>query len=256
MYNSLKAVIYLILDVLTLRQGFTRKISGFSIKFPPKWARYFQSDYELENVEFLNQNLRPGMVGLDVGAHLGLFSVMMGQRVGPQGKIFSFEPTPNTFKVLTRVVSLNSLAPWVSCFNLAVSNDDGQIDFFVDQNEGSNANSLVSRPDKARKTVKINTTTLDTFVSTHGIAHVDLIKIDVEGAEHSALLGALNTLKTMRPKLILAIHPMLINNSNVVQSIFDLLQELNYRVVLHGELINQTAFCSQTDFFDVHLLPN
>jgi hypothetical protein len=145
----------------------------------------------------------------------------------------------------------------IHCYNEAVSDKEGSLDFFVDDNnEGSNANSLVQRNDNRRKAVRIRTVSIDSFVAANGLSRLDILKIDAEGVEYDVMSGAKNTLERLRPKIILAIHPSLIrNNGNTLEEIYRLISMAGYRIFFEGKQLNEQTFCSQPDFFDVHLFP-
>lgn len=253
MNQKIKDNIYSFVDKITWGKGIPRIINGFTIRFPPKWSRYFQSDYEKENVVFIKKNLKPGAVAIDIGAHLGLMSSIMGKLGSSTGRVYSFEPTPQTFIVLQKVILLNGLSSVVLCINQALSSLKGEMDFYVDEYEGSNANSLVARVDRQRKSVKVQTTTLDDFVTENNFTRLDLIKVDAEGAEYQVLQGAKETLLRYKPAITLAIHPSLIDNTKTIASIYDLLLELNYSIRWKNSVLDKSAFCSKSDFFDVHL---
>ncbi len=255
--SGFKNTIYTIADVLTLNKGFTRTINNYSVRFPAKWARYFESDYEKENVAFLAKTCKPGMTVIDIGAHLGLMSVIIAKLVGKKGKVYAFEPTPSTFALLKKIIVLNKFTEIISPINKAASNFTGLVDFFVDDHEGSNANSLVNRSDKNRTSQKTEVDTLDNIVEGLKLAKLDLIKIDAEGSELDVMNGAKKSIDKYKPIIILAIHPPLIkNNGQRTEDIYDLIQSLGYTVNFRSEILTKDIFCSNPDFFDVHLMPN
>lgn len=254
--SSLKNTVYNLIDVLTLHKGISRKINNYAVRFPAKWFRYFEADYEQENVAFLTKTCKEGMVVIDIGAHLGLMSVIIAKLIGKHGKLYSFEPTPKTFEILKKIIHINDCDNIVTPFNKAVSNFVGLVDFFVDENEGSNANSLVGRKDKIRSAQKIEVNTLDNCVAELKLEKLDLIKIDAEGSELDVLNGAKNTIENFKPILILAIHPSLIkNNGQSLEAIFDVLVNFNYTIYYQDQILTKDLFCHKTDFFDVHLIP-
>ncbi len=253
--SFVKNSIYKIADILTLNKGLPNRINNYRILFPAKWARYFEKDYEKENIEFLTNTCIPGMTVIDIGAHLGLMSVIISKLIGDKGKIYSFEPTPKTFAIFKDIIKKNNGDKIIFPFNKAVSNFDGKMDFFVDENEGSNANSLVGRKDKSRISEKMDVTTLDTFVKEMKLDKLDLIKIDAEGSELDVLHGALETFEKFKPKIVLAIHPSLIKNNNQnIGDIFDVIHSLEYDVHYRSEILTKEIFIGKQDFFDVHLI--
>ena len=253
--KSLKNSIYTLLDIFTFNKGFACIVNGYKVYFPAKWFRYFESNYEESNVSFLKEHCKPGMVIVDIGAHLGLMSVISAQLVGKSGKVYSFEPTPKTFEVLKKVITMNHAEQIIQPVNKAVAKENKTVDFFLSADEGSNSNSLVSKNHRSRIPVKINVTSLDLFVDKHKINNIDVIKIDAEGSEYDVLLGANKSITQFKPKIILAIHPPLIrNNNHNIADIYDFLVAHNYNIVLDNKTLSKEAFCSIEDFFDVHLI--
>lgn len=254
--SFIKNSIYWLLDILKLQKGYPAHINHYKVMFPAKWARYFEKDYEQENIAFITSTCTPGMTVIDIGAHLGLMSVIISKCIGSTGRIYAFEPTPGTFRVLQDVIAKNKAGAIITAVNSAISSFDGEMDFFMDEHEGSNANSLVNRPDKTRRAHKTTVHRLDTFVSSLNPGHLDLIKIDAEGSELDVLKGAAETIRRFRPRMILAIHPSLIkNNHHNIGDIFDLVTELGYTVFYRSALLDRQSFIANPDFFDVHLIP-
>ncbi len=253
--NTLKKFIYTLLDLLTFQKGFACRVNGFKVYFPARWFRYFESDYEKENIAFLKNNCKSGATVLDIGAHLGLMSAICAQLAGDKGHVYAFEPTPLTFGVLKKVTRMNDAQDIIHPVNKAVSNFTGELDFFVDENAGSNANSLVSRNDKNRNTRKTGVITIDDFVKEQRLTKIDLIKIDAEGSELDVLRGGMNSMLQFRPKMILALHPQLIkNNGQNAGDIYDLLGEMSYRIFFREAPISKQEFETKEDLFDVHLI--
>jgi FkbM family methyltransferase len=253
--KKIKIIIYSLLDRLIFTKGVKRTINGFDIYFPSRWSRYFEGDYEQENVLFLKKAIKPGSVVLDIGAHLGLISIISSTLAGNTGKVFAFEPTPDTFRFLKKNLSLNH-ATNVEPINKAIAKSKGHVDFFITPDEGSNANSLVSIGSRQRKPIKIETISVDDFAESIPLQKIDLIKIDAEGTEYDVLLGAKNSIGRFRPSIILAIHPSLIRNNNQdTGDIYDLIKTFGYSVMYKEKNLDKNSFCKINDFFDVHLIP-
>lgn len=251
---KIKNIIYRIIDTITFHKGLTCIVNGFKVKFPAKWYRYFESDYEKDNILFIKENCKHDMIAIDVGAHLGLMSIILSQLVGKKGKVISFEPTPQTYSVLKQVIKMNSAEESVFPVNKAVSKENTTIDFFLSSDEGSNSNSLVPKNHRDRKPIKISVTSIDLFVVENKISKVDFMKIDAEGSEYDVLLGAEKTIKNYRPIIILALHPPLIkNNNHDISNIYDFLINNHYKITFENYILSKEEFCTKEDFFDVHL---
>jgi len=235
-----------------------RTISGFSLKLPVRYYKYFPPDYESDNFHFLKDHCKKGDVVIDVGAHIGLFSVCAAQLTGGDGKVYSFEPAPPTNALLKKTVSINHKQNIVEPRSEAVAEKEGTTFFYVSDTEGDNSNSLVSyRMDKKLDKVEVKITSVDNFVGANKINKINFIKIDAEGYECSVLKGAEQTFKEFRPVGILALHPLGIeSNGDSLGEIFDFLQKINYKIVYKDNLLGRNEFCSKNNLFDVHLIPN
>src|ERR1700741_5332182 len=105
--SFIKNISYSLLNLVTLGRGVARNINGMKGRFPAKWSRYYESNYEEDTYNFLKGHIRPGMDIIDIGAHLGLFSTFCSKLTEGNGKIVCFEPTPGTFSILQQTLRLN-----------------------------------------------------------------------------------------------------------------------------------------------------
>jgi FkbM family methyltransferase len=251
----LKDLAYKTIDAITLGKGVNRHIGGEEIRFPPKWSRYYEAEYEPETFDFFHENLKPGDTVLDIGGHIGLFAVTTAKLVGPTGKVFTFEPTPFTRSVLQEVVDLNDCGDIVEIRGEAVSSKRGETVFYDTGSEISNANSLV-RSELSKTEIPITLISVDEFVRERGL-NVSCIKIDVEGAELDVLIGAREVFTTQRPTARLGLHPIFIEkNGQSLGEIWDLVAEYKLDMGFDGTRPTREWFTSQTDLFDVNLIPS
>ena len=147
---------------------------------------------------YLASTLEEGQVFLDIGANVGFYSLFAARRVGPSGRVLSFEPDPMTFESLDRSVRRNGFG-WARCLNVALSDREGEMPFFT-VSDGS-AHSLV--PEIERKAgrysgqVSVRVTRLDDLMRETILdrPRIDLIKIDVEGEEPRTVAGMRATLE-------------------------------------------------------------
>ncbi len=132
--------------------------------------------------------LKPGMTFIDAGANVGFFTLLGAKAVGPAGKVYAFEPEPHTFSFLSRNVILNGLY-WVKAENRALSDKTGKAPLFTSNDANViGGHTLLSTPQRlAGPSVEVETITLDDFLKDDN--HVDVMKIDVEGAELYILDG-------------------------------------------------------------------
>lgn len=183
------------------RRGLQRRINGTdAIRVIPQ-LRQTPEAYEPEVWGSLMAEVRPGDIVADVGAHYGLYTVAIAQRVGPAGRVVAFEPQPDNFRVLGEQVRLNAVTDRVQPENLALAAEAGEM-FFDDRNEQSHL-----ALDAGSGTRRVPVSTLDRVFPD---AALDLLKIDVEGFEEWVLRGAVRLLadRARRPRTIfIEVHP-------------------------------------------------
>ncbi len=143
-------------------------------------------------------------VCLDVGANLGLVCLPWAKRMGT-GTIHAFEPHPATFKRLERHIELNHADNVVHSHQMAVGAKSGELELFI-SGEGTMAMDPAQAEDRWEgQRISVPVTTLDAFCKQQKIDRIDLIKIDIEGFEEQALLGASKTLSFTR-RLVVECH--------------------------------------------------
>jgi len=250
-------IFYAALEKLTFGKGLPKTVNGIKVKLPAKYIRYFPGNYEAANFLFLKESLQPNAVVLDIGAHIGLFSIIAAKLTNITAQVFAFEPAPTTQKVLKQTIAINRLQQNVIPVNAAMGKQPGSITFFVSDDEADNSNSLVSyKEDRKLHGIEVKVDTIDHFVAAQNITQVNFIKIDVEGAEYDTLRGGIDVFKTLKPNFILAIHPEPIaKKGDKLQDIYDLLVQLNYRIDYNGQAMLKEEFCANKEMIDLHLRP-
>ena len=149
-------------------------------------------DRELECAEsrFVERFLKPGMHVLDIGANIGYFTLLTSRQVGAQGTVVAFEPSPRERNRLQKNLVLNHCQN-VRVEQVAVCDHIGEANLFVVLGRETGCNSMRSpNVDEPIKPITVPTTTLDEYVSMHETGPIDFVKMDIEGAELSALKGA------------------------------------------------------------------
>ncbi|PZR34812.1 FkbM family methyltransferase [Caulobacter segnis] len=134
--------------------------------------------------DVLRRLVRPGMAVADVGANIGLLTLVMAHAVGPGGKVIAFEPEATPRSNLEKMKHLNGLS-WVEVRDQAVGREAGRLTFHVSEVIGHS--SLYALPDaEAARTVEVEVVRLDDVAPAK---RLDIVKIDVEGAELDVLAG-------------------------------------------------------------------
>ncbi len=157
--------------------------------------------FELAELTFVNRYLRPGDIAMDIGANVGIFSVVMGTTVGTAGRVFAFEPVPANILRLENNLRKNGLCN-VQIFPLALGISDGQMMLRMATDPAYPSLREVQRGFDNGTEVPIQVRCLDGIWEELGSPNIALVKIDVEGAEADVLCGASRFLKTCRPTLL------------------------------------------------------
>ena len=159
---------------------------------------------ENHEVSFILSVLEPGMIFFDVGANAGLFTISAAKKIGGKG-VFAFEPCSSTCELLKRNLLLNRLAD-VNVVQMALGDSvgEGVLKINTRGKDGLNTLGQATHPDSqvvSEEGVRI--TTLDSFVIDRNISRVDVMKVDIEGAELMMFRGARNLLMRADAPVIL-----------------------------------------------------
>jgi FkbM family methyltransferase len=159
----------------------------------------------------LSKLVKPGAVCIDAGANIGSVTVRLMQLVGDQGLVYAFEPVPHVFQKLYANVDLNTHnGASASLHQVALSRVSGHAKMEIASDEFANQGmaSLQGEGHPAVcQSVDVETMTLDDFVRNHNITRLDLIKMDVQGAEAWIVDGGVDTLARLKPDLIVEVSP-------------------------------------------------
>lgn len=174
--------------------------------------------YEPQETQVLSSLLRSGMTVVDAGANWGYFTLLSAHRVGRSGRVLALEPDPRVFALLQRNLSLNDL-PHVRALPLAAGASPGTLT--LDGYNPSATNRGVSRihasaDPLSATTFSVTCEPLDHLLTAQAIDIVDLLKIDVEGAEDAVLAGMTDGLRAHRyRRVLLELHPALLAERGV-----------------------------------------
>ncbi len=148
--------------------------------------RFIYRKSESIEIALMRAVVRPGDTVIDVGANLGYWTTALSMAVGPTGHVFSCEPVPQTFRLLTRNIELNR-GHNVQAFPIALSDHEGCGRMAFDPS-GTHRARLTSTSETA-----VQMKTIDTLMAAGVLP--SFIKIDVEGDELAVLRGAVHTLR-------------------------------------------------------------
>ena len=164
------------------------------------WTLYTYGCLDYWDERAIQGMLKPGSICIDVGAHIGYYSLLFSRWVGQNGRVFSYEPVPYTHSFFERNLRRNR-AFNVTLQRAAIGSRTGTVRMAC-PNGGRLGWSTVSDSGD----MDVACTTIDSEISRFGLEHVDFIKIDTEGYEPQVLAGAEDALQRMRPKILFEVN--------------------------------------------------
>ena len=177
---------------------------------------------------------KEGDTVIDVGAHMGRYTITSSKYVGPNGKVIAIEAHPYNFKMLQCNISLNGLTN-VTAVNCALYSKRDKIKLYLpDEKEGYTmhhsvmSNYLITKYDEKieQNFIEVQAYALDELLETSGIKQVNWIKIDVEGAEYEVLKGAKEVLSaSKRISILVEIH-----GKDTYEPTIELLRANNFKI--------------------------
>ena len=187
--------------------------------------------YEQATTQLFRRLITQGMTVVDVGANVGYFSLLAADLVGPSGTVYAFEPEPKNHGLLITNIEINSYTN-IRTTQSAVSNTCGHTQLYLSQLDNGSHSIYKEAARGVAEELPVNMTTLDAFLESEGWPTVDLLKIDVEGAELSVLEGMekLNQ-KSDGLHLILEYCPSLLHSAGVPPlQVIEKLASMNFQI--------------------------
>jgi FkbM family methyltransferase len=206
-----------------------------------RWLLY-SGNYQPALTSLLQQHTPAGSFCIDVGANLGFYTLKLARWAGSRGRVTAFEANPLLVERIRENVTLNRFMN-VDIAGEAVHDQTGVITFYVSDSHGKSSvhAEQVTRPSQ---TLVVQAITIDDYIRQHGWRQLDVIKLDIEGNDCYALLGASESLRRFRPFIVFEYWYN--TPSDVATAAFDLLDTLNYSLsclLLDGR---QTPFSRET----------
>jgi FkbM family methyltransferase len=176
------------------------KISDIGVKF---------RDGEME---FIARELQPGATVVDIGANVGLMTLLLAKVVGPTGSVFAFEPGPISFAILKLNTLINDYQN-ITLVNKAVSSVSGMETLFIcptGESDNQVSTTDLDWKDETRVAVPIEIVSMDDYLGVDNHRKIDFVKIDTQGGEYKVLKGMIDTLQRNQDiQLILEYAPFM-----------------------------------------------
>jgi FkbM family methyltransferase len=187
---------------------------------------------------YLDKVIKPGMVFLDLGANIGLHTILASRRVGSKGTVIAVEPSSREFRRLQANVKLNRLKN-VILLNIAASDSRSTATLHIadENNPGQNTLGDFIYPgviESGTEHVELNS--VDNIISEFNIKHIDIVKMDIEGHEFFALHGMSMLLQRDHPLILSEISETALQKQNCSpEQIFTLLHGMGYKAMAFNE---------------------
>jgi FkbM family methyltransferase len=192
--------------------------------------------FEKGELEFVSQYLRPGNAVMDIGANIGLFSVVMGRTIGQTGVVIAFDPVPANITRLKSNLNENGIST-DGVYELALGSTNGKMELKMSDDTAYASMHTVEHGLENGQIIQVNVKRLDDVWNERGRPMISFIKMDVEGAELEVIEGS--------GEMIAQCHPTMLIEANTNQHLVklnEMLQPYGYRhiqpdgFVLHNHL--------------------
>jgi len=198
-----------------LKSVLRKKINGilfeFNFSLDPEIENMYEGHYESEIVKLMERTLKKGDAFIDVGANIGYLSAIALGFVGKSGQVHSFEPVPEYFSKLNKLVVANrAYKIFINQCALGDKQEKAKINVTSQLNIGWNTIVPKFMPNEnVKQAIEVNVIRLDSYIKERGVNNIKLIKIDVEGFEFPVLKGVSDYFKMTnnRPLIICEIAP-------------------------------------------------
>lgn len=192
----------------------------------------FTGRYEPQETALLRSMLAPGMTFVDVGANWGYFTLLAAHLVGSRGRVLAVEADPRMFQTLSANVARNSLLH-VGIVHVAIAASEGYVTLSgFDEASGEwGLSRVVGSPGGATGTFTVPSAALDDILDERAIDQVDVLKMDIEGAEEYALVGMAAGLERHRyRRIVFEVHPgILAERGRNAWDVLRVLSDAGYR---------------------------
>jgi FkbM family methyltransferase len=208
------------------RAKFSLQEGIFSVKIDGVTFRTIDHPFGVAEEHYqAKYKLKQGDIGIDAGAFNGHISLLFSLKVGKSGRIIAIEPDEKNLALLQKNILLNQSVQNLTMIGDILWSSNGEVEF---SEQGGVGSSALYKPEGQRMMIK-KAITIDSLVENLDLPKLNLIKMDIEGAEIDALLGAVDCIKKYRPNFAIASYHI-VNNTPTRFAVEQLLEQYGYVV--------------------------
>lgn len=228
-------------------RGFSYNGAVMEVDIHDYVGHYLYFGFEDKGHDALMNLVKKNFVILDIGTNIGSTLLQFANKIGPEGKVYGFEPDSENYANCMYNIGLNNFKN-VSVDNIGLGSASGEFLLSIDCESNRGGNRIVANPNASAKKIKVDT--LDSWVEKNNIKKCDLIKIDVEGYEMNVLEGGLATINKYHPILFIELddNNLKLQNSSAIELV-SLLLKCGY-VIIHAETNQEVT--SDFNFRNTH----
>ena len=238
-YSPICGTLYQFRNLIKRDKPFKIKINSYlCINLIPKGAEakayWTRARTEKNEINWVLERLSDGMIFFDIGSNVGIYSISVAKKY-PKSRVYAFEPCKSTFKILLENIKINNVSNIIA-ENVALADYVGYAKLLINDQDRDGLNTIAKfavHPDsKIIGAEDVRVITIDEYLKKTGIENVDLIKIDVEGAEYMVLKGAVELLSKANAPDILLEYPALTAQGFGYEpwEVIELLYKMNFRI--------------------------
>lgn len=212
----------------------------------------YNNRFENDEIQFIKKFLKKGHRLIDIGANIGLFSLIAAKIVTDEGRVISFEPTPITFDRLVENIRLNNFLN-IQPIPLALSDKNSELSLFC-HIDGKDAWNTFATPQNGNyTTINVKTVCLDDYCKENYelFSDINLMKIDAEGWEIPIIKGGKDFLGSEKaPALLIEFSDLQAERANYKCSdLYDLLISYGYRLYKYNRVDNLLVYQKNKDYY-------
>jgi len=183
--------------------------------------------YEKESTEIVKRIIEKGDIVVDVGANIGYYTLLFAKLVGPNGKVYAFEPEPKNFNILKKNIKINGYNN-VKLVQKAVSSITGKTKLYI-ASDNMGSHSMIKNDQK--EIISIDSIRLDDYFHEYK-EKIKFIKLDIEGNEMEAIKGMISILKkNSEIKIMTEFNPFMLQKSGIEpKKYLEFLKEFDFKI--------------------------